>query len=102
MAIYNLESSQTDRINFDQIQERYAEAMLNALPLDLAMDQDPAEYANVGWENFEIDLEFGTVQVDNIEEAKARFMDAFIRAVREWQKEQCDNQPHFQSSASPK
>lgn len=87
MTRYNLEDSQTDRINFDDVQRQYAEAMINSLGLELALQQDPNQYAEIGWEAFEIDMEQGSVEVDDVAEAKARFMKVFAQTVREWQAE---------------
>ncbi len=87
---FNLDSSQSDRAKFDEIQEQYAEAMISALDVGLALEQTPSEYAEIGWESFEIDLEVGAVQVDNLEEAKARFLTVFSATVSEWQDEKVD------------
>ena len=86
LTYYNL-TALTDRIEFDEVQERYAKAMMNTISPSLAMVQIPSEYAKIGWEFFEIDLEEGAIMVDDLEEAKARFMDVFARTVREWQTE---------------
>lgn len=83
--LYNLTTSQTDRIKFDEVQKRYAKAVLNTLSQDVAMAQVPKEYAEVGWEAFEIDLEQRAVVVDDLKEAKVRFMKVFVRTVKEWQ-----------------
>lgn len=84
---YNLESSIRDRMNFDETQRQYATAMLGVLSEEEALGQDPVEYTWVGWEAFIIDLEVRAVEVDNLEEAKARFFAAFQETVVEWQKE---------------
>ena len=85
MVRYNLITSQADRIKFDETRERYAKAMLDTLSIDLAMVQVPKEYAEVGWKGFVIDLEQGIVEVDDLEEAKARFTKVFVEAVKDWQ-----------------
>lgn len=76
-----------DRIEFDEVQEQYACRMMDSISPGLAMVQIPNEYAKIGWEFFEIDLERGTVEVDDLKEAKTRFMDVFARTVKEWQTE---------------
>ena len=77
----------TDRINFDEVQRQYAIAMLQALNEKEALEQDPNAYAQIGWESFEIDMEVGSVEVDDVEEAKARFLSVFTETVRDWQRE---------------
>lgn len=84
---FNLESSMTDRANFDEQQRLYAIGMIEALSEKEALEQVPAEYAEIGWEAFEIDLEVGSVEVDDIDEAKARFMSVFTETVKTWQAE---------------
>jgi len=82
---YNLESSMSDRINFDQMQEQYAHDLLASMSFNLAMQQDPAEFAEIGWEAFLIDIENGFVDVDDQAEAKARFYASFKQGVIDWQ-----------------
>lgn len=84
---YNLEGSMSDRMNFDEVQRQYGVAMLEALSEEEALGQDPEEYAGIGWEAFMIDLEVGAVEVDDLDEAKARFFAAFQEVVVEWQRE---------------
>lgn len=87
MRKYNLEGSMSDRMNFDDVQRQYAFAMLQALHEEEALVQDPMEFAGIGWEAFLIDMEVGAVEVEDLEEAQARFFCAFQAAVIEWQRE---------------
>lgn len=87
MTTYNLESSMFDRVNFDQVQREYIIAMLENLPEKLALTENPEEFAELGWEAFEIDLENEAVIVDDLEEAKARFFKVAIETVKDWQNE---------------
>lgn len=57
MRRYKLESSLSDRSNFDEAQRQYAVAMMKTLSEAEALVQDPVGYAEIGWEAFEIDLE---------------------------------------------
>lgn len=84
---YDLSGSMVDRMNFDEVQRQYAIAMLQALGEKEALEQDAAAYAEIGWEAFEIDLEAGSVEVDDLTEAKARFMSVFAETVRSWQRD---------------
>lgn len=85
MRRYNLSSSQSDRIAFDEMVARYATQMLRALFVETALCQTPEEYARVAWEQFEIGLDEGNPSVDDREEAHARFLDVFQSTVRDWQ-----------------
>ena len=84
---FNLSSSMADRANFDEVQRVYAIAMLQALSEKEALEQDPDAYAEIEWEAFEINLEVGSVEVDDLDEAKARFFSVFTETVRDWQRE---------------
>lgn len=79
---YNLESSQSDRINFDEATRRNAEGCLQSLTLAEALTVNPAEYAQDMW-----DMEEDRVSesVDDVEEAKARYLSVFKDTVLEWQ-----------------
>ena len=88
---YDLEGSMSDRIEFDQMIEEYAHQMLDALSLDLALQQDPDQYVRVGWESFELDLEMKNVEVDDLGEAKARFYSSFKQGVEDWKGDHVDN-----------
>jgi len=83
---YYLTSSQVDRIGFDEMVEQYAQQMLAALDTEFALSQDPSSYADLAWEQFEIGLDEGNPAVDDPDEAKARFLEAFQQAAWEWQK----------------
>lgn len=79
---YDLTGSQTDRINFDEAQRQYVIALMDTFP-----DALTEAVAELGWGNFEIDMEVGSVEVDDVEEAKARFMSVATETVRDWQQE---------------
>lgn len=98
MRIFRLESSMSDRYDFDNMIRTGAAAMLLTLPFneqreDDAWIQDPAQLAEVAFDNFEIvtvTIESGeeaSVIVDDMAEAKARYVSVFPQAVRGWQKE---------------
>lgn len=74
-------------VDFDETMRRYAEKILQALGEPEALEVDPEEYAEVGWESFEIDIEVGSVEVDDLDEAKARFMSVFSASVTDWQRQ---------------
>ena len=78
---YNLESSMSDRVAFDETVERYAGAMLNALTIDEAMLIEADTYAELAWDDGD------GWDVDDMAEAKARFFSVFPTAVREWQEQ---------------
>jgi len=78
---YYLESNQADRANFDEMAARAAEAMLQALTDEEALEQDPQQYAEFSWQEW-FDVE---EYVDDVEEAEARWVPAFAEAVRAWQ-----------------
>lgn len=88
MTSYNLTESMTDRVNFDNAQEQYAQDLLDSMSTDLGLSQDPDDFVEIGWEAFQIDLENGAVEVDDLDEAKARFFSSFRQGVIDWQ----DNQ----------
>ena len=74
---YNLSSSQSDRINFDEMLERAAEATLNAVS-----DEIPniKKEANIFIGNmWETESEF--IDTDDMEEAKARFFSVYQEAI---------------------
>ena len=80
---YNLSSSQSDRINYDEMVQRYARACCGALNDDEVLALDPVSYAQDTWE---LDQDAGTmVETDDPEEAKARFLAEFTTTVREIQ-----------------
>ncbi len=95
---YNLTSSMSDRYDFDEMISQAAEGMLQTLPFnegreDDAWQQEPELYAQAAFENFEsvaATIESGeeaVILVDDMDEAKARYMEVFPQAVRNWQKE---------------
>lgn len=79
---YNLSSSQADRINFDETCRRYAIAMLEALTEEEALRQSAYAYAQFCMEHFLQDVE-----TDDVEEAEARFLDAAMQAIGDWQRD---------------
>lgn len=87
---YNLLSSMADRIKFDEMQRQYAAAMLNALTTEEALAQHPDLYAEIGWESFLTEVEVCAVEVDDLAEAKARFLAAFAQATLDWQREKLE------------
>ncbi len=96
---YNLTSSMSDRQNFDEMIRRDAEEMLSASPFndpfsyeDDAWLVDPEHTAQAAFETFEsvaATIESGeeaVILVDDMAEAKARYMQLFPPTVRDWQK----------------
>jgi len=83
MKKYHLESSMSDRINFDEMAARAAIAMLQALDTETALEQDAQQYAEFSWDEW-FDVED---HVDDIEEAKARYIPAFSQAIKAWQRQ---------------
>ena len=82
---YNLSSSQADRINYDEMIERYARACCDALAHHEVLELKPDEYARSTWE---LDQDAGTApETDDPEEAESRFLCAFGGAVRDVQDE---------------
>jgi hypothetical protein len=80
--MYNLRSNQADRIRFDEMIRRHAEAALQSLSKADALKVDPAEYAALQWE-----AEAEYTDTDDIQEAEARWSDLYPAAVSEWQAE---------------
>lgn len=88
MEKYCLKSSKSDRVNFDEIAERAAIAMLQSLDTETALEQDLQEYAESSWE------EWFNVEdvVDDVDEAEDRYLSAFVSAAKDWQRqERLDN-----------
>jgi hypothetical protein len=80
---YHLKTSQSDRANFDDMAERAATAMLQAITVKEALDQDPQTYAEFSWDNW-FDV---ADHVDDLDEAKGRYISNFSQAVTDWQRE---------------
>ena len=82
---YKLESSQADRINFDEMVERSLEAALDALDKETAMyyaTQDPETFIGVQWDadsvaynadSVEYAEDMGMIYVEDMPEAEARY-----------------------------
>jgi hypothetical protein len=82
---YNLSSSMSDRINYDEMVQRYAEQCLNALTTEEQLALEPADYAQT---MFDMDVATGTnAETDDPAEAEGRFLSVFGQAVVERQKE---------------
>ena len=86
---YNLSGSQADRIDFDQMVQRYADTCLDSLTAEEVLEQTP-EYAIDHWQNLQARL---TEQndIDDTEaeqsEARTRFFATFLPALRDRQKQ---------------
>lgn len=89
---YNLTGSMSDRQNFDEMIVRDAEGMLTTLPFGDAWLVDSEYTAQVAFETFEsvaATIESGEeadILVDDMAEAKARYIEVFPKTVRDWQK----------------
>ena len=82
---YHLESSQTDRINFDEMIERGLDAALNALDKETAMyyaAQDAKAFIGIQWDadsvvyntdSVEYAEDMGLIYVEDMAEAEARY-----------------------------
>ena len=82
---YNLSGSMSDRINYDEMVQRYARACCGALSDDEVLDLDPDQYAQDTWE---LDQDAGTSpETNDPEEARCRFLAEFTSTVREIQNE---------------
>lgn len=81
--MYHLSSSQSERIRFDEMCDRGAVATLQAITVEEALAQDPQQYAELSWDNWH-DVEN---EVDDLVEAKSRYLEAFAQAVKTWQEE---------------
>lgn len=76
---YNLSSNMAHRISFDEMLERAAEATLAAVPDEIAnIKKNVAEYISDMWE-----LENDWIEVDDMEEAKARFFSVYERVIND-------------------
>ena len=92
---YNLESSQADRINFDEMIERCLEAALDALDTETAnhyIQHDPRDFVNVQWdmdslaftdEGKEYAEDMGLTFVEDMEEAEARYYAVGLRLLKD-------------------
>ena len=71
--MYNLSSSQADRVRFDEMVARVAQDAFVSIGLDDANQINPPELAQEHWSTSD-------VRTDDFVEAQARFVDAFVKA----------------------
>ena len=76
---YNLETSQSDRISFDEAIAIYADDCIAEADENWLASVSQLEVAETYWEAVGEDFD-----VDDIEEAKARFLAVFIDAINEY------------------
>lgn len=74
--MYNLKSEMIDRIEYDRMARESGRASAQVLN---DADLKVVDAAQVAWEVFEADLSVGAVDVDDVEEARARWIEAFAR-----------------------
>ena len=79
---YNLRSSQSDRIAYDEMARESGRASAIVLNDD---DLENSDAGQVAWEVFEADLNADQVDVDDVDEARARWISAFQAGYREEQ-----------------
>jgi hypothetical protein len=79
---YNLRSSQSDRIAYDEMAHESGKA--SAIVLN-DVDLENSDAKQIAWEVFEADLSADQVDVDDVEEARARWISAFRAGFREEQ-----------------
>ena len=77
---WNLRGSQSDRIAYDEMAHESGRA--SAIVLNDA-DLEKSDARQVAWEVFEADLSADQVDVDDIDEARARWISAFQAGFRE-------------------
>jgi hypothetical protein len=87
---WNLRSSQSDRIAYDEMAHESGRA--SAIVLNDA-DLENSDARQVSREVFEADLSAGQVDVDDVEEARSRWISAFQAGFREEQHQRkCENE----------
>lgn len=79
---WNLRSSPSDRIAYDEMAHESGKASAIVLNDD---DLEKSDARQVAWEVFEADLAAGSVDVDDVEEARARWIGAFAAGYKEEQ-----------------
>ena len=79
---WNLRSSQSDRIEYDEM--AHESGRDSAIVLN-DEDLENSDARQVAWEVFEADLSAGQLDVDDVEEARARWVSAFVAGYREEQ-----------------
>lgn len=77
---YNLRSSQSDRIAYDEMAHESGRASAIVLNDE---DLENSDAGQVAWEVFEADLSADQANVDDVEEARARWISAFQAGYRE-------------------
>jgi hypothetical protein len=77
---YHLKTSQSDRANFDEMAGRAAVAMLQAITVEEALEQDSQQYAEFSWDEW-FDV---ADHVDDLAEAKARYISSFAQSAKAW------------------
>lgn len=87
---WNLRSSQSDRIAYDEMAHESGRA--SAIVLNDS-DLEKSDVRHVAWEVFEANLSADQVDVDDIDEARARWISAFQAGFREEQHQRkCENE----------
>ena len=87
---WNLRSSQTDRIAYDEMAHESGKA--SAIVLN-DNDLENSDARQVAWEVFEADLDAGSVDVDDVDEARARWISAFASGYQEEKHQRkCENE----------
>ncbi len=81
---WNLSGSMSDRIEYDRMAREAGQDSARVLNDD---DLKIVDAKQVAWEVFEADLSAGTVDVDDIDEARARWIDAFMKGYDDERKE---------------
>ena len=81
---WKLSSSQIDRIEYDRVAREAGKASAQVLSDE---DLEKVDAQQVAREVFEADLQAGLIDVDDIEEARARFVPAFVEGYLDEKKE---------------
>lgn len=74
--MWKLKTSMSERINFDEMARESGRESARVLSNN---DLDVADAEQIAREVFQIDLEESLIEVDDVEEARARFIDAFVQ-----------------------
>jgi hypothetical protein len=74
--MYRLIDSMIDRINFDEAMRQEAYEAIATMDGDYLKSETPERIAGVYWQQFQ------ETDVDDIEEAKARFLDVWQHEIR--------------------
>lgn len=89
MTTYHLSSSPSDRINFDQAIDREVDEMFRMDEYSDDLLRPGAQMAQFAWDNFAIGVEQDAIVVDDLDEAKARYLNRFAAAWDAKQQEGC-------------